>query len=1189
VVEFLVATTYILHPGSVGTDVEIEDTKHPSERCPDFDRVSSSLPTPAAPVLEERHPRSVSVAWYASVINLEEKFDRKSLNSKDDEKVEDEEKESKFQVSNESTWFTLEMSDGFHGFVRAYHGQEQHCTLKGLSSRHSYICRVRSERGDKVSRWSPTTSVTAGDELPFCFDAGSSGPNIRLSQDGLTASFTSNEMWSTVLGTTGFGVGVNRWAVHIEKSVTAYIFIGVASRDVGLCNFLGGDSNGWGYIGDRALYHQRSKVKSYGERFSQGDTIGVTLDMDRGTLSFTHNGASLGVAFEGLSGELFPAVAFYNRGQRLSLVPEAFNCPGAGVIAAGLPSSDLRYGNIASSRECIRRMLRRQPLPIPFLQRCYRSYLLWRVGDTRRGLTRSGAELQFDLSEAKCQSLGYGFLAGDRVATPRGQATVVGVAENKLWFHVDGDSGAWFFSAREMRINKHRFALISRPRKDSCVEEIEVNTKGEGKGSFKRNQSKTTACDQAGDGINRKTDSQSSTSHAAPTFSKFCTLAEHDGWNVRTDEVIISAVNQYCFTNTGNPWNLGEEFVSSLESKMLAASSGKLGVQHIEARLALLKEINEDATHLIPFCDFAVAFDGPNQKYPSAYHSANSGFGLTVSGSDPLHPQSERSIEEKDQIAGLDGVGVDRESLGSLICAARGWLFVHEKQKLMKNVLARTATKAKKAEDDYDYPDDLPQVVLNRPKAAAARERRDPVARLSGSLFGQLFDELHFLEPSTLRIAYSHPMDDGQQRTFKVKFEGEGVDDYGGPYRECFSQLCAELQAIIGEKVKRTSVTTANLNRKDEEHSKSFTDEAGEDDRESKHSRCVLPLLIPSPDSEDGHYIPNPSACRQPAPRSQLYMEMFNFMGQLLGISMRNRIALPIELGSFIWKPLVGQSLNADDLRSIDRSSWTEISKLQTLRKKMEKSKSLRRNESSCDGVEAVAEVLGDMAWTVALSDGTKIELCKDGARRPISPSNLSKYIRAALLARVNESREVTVAMRDGLTSIVPKWILPLFTWKEMRLMVCGQSEVNIDMLQQNTEYDDDVSPTDPHVISFWRVLRSFSVDDKSAFLRFVWARSRLPATTAEFNQKFKLQAPAGTGPKMTPDVYLPKAHTCFFSLNLPRYTSDQVMKTKLLYAVHHCVEMDADFRLADNEMGGWEQVDVEAELKMGEETLFGR
>ena len=59
---------------------------------------------------------------------------------------------------------------------------------------------------------------------------------------------------------------------------------------------------------------------------------------------------------------------------------------------------------------------------------------------------------------------------------------------------------------------------------------------------------------------------------------------------------------------------------------------------------------------------------------------------------------------------------------------------------------------------------------------------------------------------------------------------------------------------------------------------------------------------------------------------------------------------------------------------------------------------------------------------------------------------------------------------------------------------------------------------------------------------------------------------------------YLPKAHTCFFSLSLPKYSSQEVLAEKLEYAMDNCIEMDADFRLAEHEMTGWDQADVSAE-----------
>ena len=65
-------------------------------------------------------------------------------------------------------------------------------------------------------------------------------------------------------------------------------------------------------------------------------------------------------------------------------------------------------------------------------------------------------------------------------------------------------------------------------------------------------------------------------------------------------------------------------------------------------------------------------------------------------------------------------------------------------------------------------------MVLNRPKAILARSKPDPETRSSQCIWAT-FDEPLF-GTDFLRMGYTHPMDDGQERTFKVKFEGEGVD-----------------------------------------------------------------------------------------------------------------------------------------------------------------------------------------------------------------------------------------------------------------------------------------------------------------------------------------------------------------------------------------------------------------------------
>ena len=102
---------------------------------------------------------------------------------------------------------------------------------------------------------------------------------------------------------------------------------------------------------------------------------------------------------------------------------------------------------------------------------------------------------------------------------------------------------------------------------------------------------------------------------------------------------------------------------------------------------------------------------------------------------------------------------------------------------------------------------------------------------------------------------------------------------------------------------------------------------------------------------------------------------------------------------------------------------------------------------------------------------------------------------------------------------------------------------------------------------------------EKSSFLSLIpfvhpspHLRTRLPLNKDQFPQRFKLQS-CGLSP---PDDYYPIAHTCFFSLELPRYSSLEICKEKLRYAVFNCQAIDGDdtdVGIAAAEMG-WEDDD---------------
>jgi hypothetical protein len=86
-------------------------------------------------------------------------------------------------------------------------------------------------------------------------------------------------------------------------------------------------------------------------------------------------------------------------------------------------------------------------------------------------------------------------------------------------------------------------------------------------------------------------------------------------------------------------------------------------------------------------------------------------------------------------------------------------------------------------------------------------------------------------------------------------------------------------------------------------------------------------------------------------------------------------------------------------------------------------------------------------------------------------------------------------------------------------------------------------------------VLEGFSNEDKVDYLRFVWGRTRLPNKEEEVLENHTIELDDSKG-----NDRLPIGRTCFFKLQLPAYGSASVLKSKLLYAIHHCKAIDADF-----------------------------
>ena len=489
-------------------------------------------------------------------------------------------------------------------------------------------------------------------------------------------------------------------------------------------------------------------------------------------------------------------------------------------------------------------------------------------------------------------------------------------------------------------------------------------------------------------------------------------------------------------------------------------------------------------------------------------------------------------------------------------------------------MLEATATATPLHQDEYEDPREIKTLRVNRVRATQSRLATisSPIERMRQTVFGQLHRELRAWPSAAFRRSYVGKGHGGQRRAFKVKFMGEGVNDYGGPYRAVFDQVVDELQA-----------DAALVGRKPSE-------------------RTLLPLLMPSANRSSGAGANQDKFVLSTAPCSPLHQELAQFFGKLLGAAVRHNLTLALDLSPMLWRPLVRLPVNRSHLQAVDAffaNTLADVTRVGVahealsvalLSTRIVKSKEDRRpsieemEERDVEGalldedlplLEAVTslsaeavqpEEWADLTFSVYLPDGTRMPLVTGGEDIPVTLDNWREYVQLAERVRLREGFVMYKVLRDGLSSVLPVELLPLFTPQEIEQLVSGTSTVDVALLRQCTDYED-LAPDSELVRNFWEVLEGMTPEQHTLFLRFVWARSRMPASAQDLPMNFKLQSGQGAA-REKPDSYLPHAQTCFFSLSLPNYSTKDILRAKLLYAINNSPTMDADVRLHSAE--GW-------------------
>ena len=412
----------------------------------------------------------------------------------------------------------------------------------------------------------------------------------------------------------------------------------------------------------------------------------------------------------------------------------------------------------------------------------------------------------------------------------------------------------------------------------------------------------------------------------------------------------------------------------------------------------------------------------------------------------------------------------DPLSLGAMIRKCNRYIFMSVKQPLLDRVIAATVITS-----GYEMP---VQLALDNVQSMSSREKNGG-SGTDVNCFVQAFRQLKKRDSSVYRHVFS------TDRVFQISFVGESGIDAGGVFREGVSRIVEDLFS------EHFNLLLLSPNGKHEVH------------------------------SNMEKYIPNPSFT------DPLSIQMFEFIGRLMGMSLRVKLCLPFEFPSLIWKKLVGEEAALEDLLGVDAISCRLLTEIRNC-----------DNDGVHDDVSFNMKYGGKLKFVYIRSDGVEEELESGSKDRVVRYSNRIQYCDMVEKAKLTEFDHQILAIERGMAEVTPMRYLKLFSWQQIETLVAGSPLFDFNLWKLKTEASGLSAKT---VDLFWKVMASLTSKEQSGFIRFAWGRSRLPPPK-DSNTKMKLNFGQGR---------LPVAHTCFFSIELPEYATEEEMRTGLLTAIN--------------------------------------
>ncbi|CCM01158.1 uncharacterized protein FIBRA_03206 [Fibroporia radiculosa] len=261
------------------------------------------------------------------------------------------------------------------------------------------------------------------------------------------------------------------------------------------------------------------------------------------------------------------------------------------------------------------------------------------------------------------------------------------------------------------------------------------------------------------------------------------------------------------------------------------------------------------------------------------------------------------------------------------------------------------------------------------------------------------------------------------------------------------------------------------------------------------------------------------------------HLSFFKFVGRVIGKAIYDGRLLDAYFARSLYRQILAKPVDYRDVEWVDPEYYNSLCWIL---------------DNDPSALELTFSVEADEFGVTKI-----VDLRENGRSVAVTQENKREFVQLSAQYRLYSSiKDQIEALLTGFYEIIPKDLIAIFNEQELELLISGTPDIDVDEWRAATEYNGYTS-SDPVIVWWWRALKSFNREERAKVLSFATGTSRVPLggftelQGVQGVQRFSIHRAYGDQDR------LPQAHTCFNQIDLPQYSSYEMLRQQLLLAIN--------------------------------------